>query len=143
MGLLEADGSASEKLEEIINFTEQNNLHVLGITEAALHWAKSRVRRQFPATLPSLKYHLRVPGYTLLLPDTWEKHSQARLVVFVKESLNYKVVRLDQFLRDLPLLTMEVWKGGQQHTLVSYFYREYTGGVSGWSSLGSLRESLT
>ena len=108
MGLLEADGSASEKLEEIINFTEQNNLHVLGVTEAALHGAKSRVKRQSPATLPSLKYHLNIPGYTLLLPTTWEKHGQARLMVYVRESVSFKIVTLHSSLHDLPLLTLEV-----------------------------------
>ena len=37
MGLLGAEGDATDKLEEVANFIHQHNLYVLGVSEAALH----------------------------------------------------------------------------------------------------------
>ena len=113
---------------------------MLGIRKAALHGERSRVKRLCPTTLPAINHHLKIPGYYVVLSETWAKHGQTRLLVYLKETVSHKVIKLPISHQDLSLLTLEVWKRGQRRTLVSYFYREYTGGVSGWSTPASQRD---
>ena len=40
------------------------------------------------------------------------------------------------------MVTLEVWRGGCRRSLVSYLYREYTGGVSGLAPINSQKERL-
>ena len=127
--------SFSEKLDEVVNFIEQHQHHVLGVSEAALHGQDSRTRRVFPTTTSAIQHHLAIPGFTLILPDTWTHHDQARLIVYVKDSVSYKVTMLGQHLQYLPLITLEVWKGKNKKQTLSYFYREFTGGVLGLSTI--------
>ena len=106
MVLLGPNGEATDKLEEVTSFTQLHNLHVLGVSEAALHGPNSRVYRQCPSTESAIKKHLYIPGYTILLPETWRVHSQIRLLIYIKESVSFKVVKLPTNLPDLPLLTL-------------------------------------
>ena len=52
--------------------------HILGISEAEL--------RKGAHSLADIK----VPGYVLLLPKSWNTEGKARLVVYVKKTLDYE-----------------------------------------------------
>ena len=66
MGLLGAEGEATEKLEEVANFIQLHNLHILGVSEAALHGKASRTVRQLPTTSSAIRYHLAIPGFSIV-----------------------------------------------------------------------------
>ena len=82
---------------------------------------------------------LKVPGYELLLPASWETQGKARVVVYVKKSLHYE---------HLPLLQHEdvqtVWlRAGFKNTRKIYFshqYREHTSTLGG--SIAAQRKAL-
>ena len=128
MGLLGAEGLATDKLEEVANFIHQHNQHILGVSETALHGQASRIRRLFPTSRSAIKHHLAIPGFNIILPETWKRHDQARVIIYVKESINPIVIKLYQNFQDLPLVTLELWKEQHKRQFVSYFYREHTGG---------------
>ena len=105
-------------MEEVTAVAQQHHLHVLGVSEAALHGAASRTRRKSPTTLSAIQHQLVIPGYTLIVPGTWTSHSQARLIVYIKDSVSYKLMKVPN-TQDLPLITMEVWKGGHKRQWLS------------------------
>ena len=57
---------------------------------------------------------LKVPGYKLLLPQSWDKHGYARVAVYVKKSFDY--VRVGE-LEDDHLQTIWI-KGGFKGIIV-------------------------
>ena len=71
MGLLGAEGLAADKLEEVANFIHQHNLHILGVSEAALHGHAFRIRRLFITSSSAIKHNLAIPGFNIVLPETW------------------------------------------------------------------------
>ena len=77
---------------------------------------------------------LKIPGYDLLFPRSWEMYGHARVVLYVKKTLQYKqIVSLEE--PDI----QSIWiKGGFGNCKQLYFchcYREYT------STLGSTLSS--
>ena len=106
---------------------KQEKPHILGISEAEL--------RKNHHNLSSLK----VPGYNLILPKSWETHGKARVVVFIKKSLDYEL---------LPELEhsdiQSIWiKAGFKNTKKIYFshqYREHTSTLGG--SMAAQRGAL-
>ena len=68
---------------------------------------------------------LKIPGYTLLFPKSWTVHSFARVVVYVKNNLEYvQVPELEDNL------IQSIWiKGGFKRGKKVYYchgYREHT-----------------
>ena len=56
------------------------------------------------------------------------------MIVYVSEDLNYKRKFMDDKYTDLPNVTLEIGLGREKKTIVNYFYREWTGGISGDNS---------
>ena len=72
--------SLYNKINEVKTFIKDEKPHILGVSEAEL--------LESHHSLDSLK----VPGYQLLLPKSWESQGKARLVVFIKKCLQYEQV---------------------------------------------------
>ena len=83
-----------------------------------------------------------MPGYKILLPKSWQVHGQARIIIFAKEELQVKIRDIGVHNSDLPTLSMEIGLGREKRTVVNYFYREFTGGVSGLDDTQSQIERL-
>ena len=79
---------------------------------------------------------LNIDGYKLELPDSWTDFGQARMLVYVRNDVNFKR-QMMQSDSDLPNITLEIGLGREKKTLVNYFYREWTSGVSGEKSQAS------
>ena len=118
--------SIYNKMSEVKNLLQKENHHILGISEAELK-----------------KNHdinnLKVPGYDFLLPPSWEAYGKARVVVYIKKSLNYESVPI---LQNPEVQT--VWfRAGFKNTKKIYFshqYREHTSTMG--NSLASQRKTL-
>lgn len=133
-GLLDGNNIATPKLDEIELFINSHQLDILDIAEAGLHGVRSRTVRALPVSTNSILTALRIPGFTIILPESWEQHNTARIFMYVKDTLVYKVISTSVNVSDLPTITIEVRKGKSAPTVVSSHYREFTGGVSGLNS---------
>ena len=77
-------------MSEVRNLVQKEKPHILGISEAELKRNNHNIKC------------LKLPGYDLLLPESWEKNGKARIVVYVKKSLQYEQL---QNLQDLDTQT--------------------------------------
>ena len=85
---------------------------------------------------------MHIEVYKIELPDTWEEHGQCRILVYVKDDVNYKRQRMTSDT-DLPNITLEIGLGREKKTVINYFYREWTGGISRDKSQASQINRLT
>ena len=101
------------KVVEIKKIVKEQNIHIIGLSECELKQCE-----QFD--IKSLK----IPGYNLLLPKSWDSAGFARVVVYVKKSLHYTQVH--ELEDDL---VQTIWlKGGFKNAKQVYFchgYREH------------------
>ena len=141
-GLLGNNNFDSTKLTEIKLFIEKHNPHSLGIIESDIHSTNSRVQRRSTYSTKEVLTKLHIDGYKIELPDTWDDFGQARILVYVRNDVNYKRQRMPQNT-DLPNITLEIGLGREKKTIVNYFYREWTSGVSGEDSQASQIQRLT
>ena len=65
-------------MTEVKNLVQQEKPHILGLSECEL--------RKSHHNISSLK----LPGYELILPKSWEVHGKPRVVVYVKKTLEYE-----------------------------------------------------
>ena len=119
--------SLYNKMSEVRSLVQKEKPHILGISEAELKKNNHDIRS------------LKLPGYDLLLPQSWEKDGRARVCVYVKKSLQYEQL---QNLQDSDIQT--VWlRAGFKNTRKMYFshlYREHTSTLG--SSIASQRKAL-
>ena len=103
----------------------------------------SRYRRVKPLTTRNIHDRLSIPGYKIYLLDTWDKHGQARIIIFAKEELQVKTLSTGDSISDLPSISFLISLGKEKKTVVNFFYREFTGGVSGLDDITSQNERLS
>ena len=132
----------SNKLVDAKAYIETHKPLLFAIIESDIHSTTSHSNRVKRYSTKYIDEKLKVQVYTIQLPDTWEEHGQARLIVYVSEELNDKRKPLDAQFRDLPNVTLEIGLGREKKTLVNFFYREWTGGVSGLGNQASQVERL-
>ena len=130
-GLLNNDKTSTTKMVEVRQFIESKNLHLLCLVESDLHSQFSRILKTNPVNTEEINKVLRVPGYKILLPKSWHIHGQARVLVFASEDLNINIRDIGVENSDLPTISCEIGFGREKKTIVNFFYREFTGGVSG------------
>ena len=88
-GLVRGD-SAGSKFQDVKLYVQAKSPHVMGVIEADIHSIKSSVPRVYRHTTATLKSVLDIPGYSLVLPPSWEAHGQARLLVWSAMILSTK-----------------------------------------------------
>ena len=142
-GLIHGNKEASTKMVDVKHFIEKRKLHMLCLVESDLHGEVSRYRRAQPLTTKDIKDKLAIPGYKIFLPDTWDKHGQARIIVYAKEELQVKLWSAGNTVSDIPSISFLTSLGKEKKTVVNFFYREFTGGVSGLKNMPSQNERLT
>ena len=121
--------SLKNKMCEVKNLVKEHSPNILGLSECELN----KVNNHFDEN------KLKIPGYQILFPKSWTKHGFARVVVYVKTSLEYEQVT------DLEDDTVQsVWlRGGFKNGKKIFFchgYREHTGCLG--NSISAQRSSL-
>ena len=129
--LLKAGDCDSEKFTEIKLFIEKHKPHLFCVIESDLHGPKSNKNRVAKFTTNEIHEKLKVDGYSVVLPDTWEAHDQARLLVFVSDKVSAKKKEISATDNDLPTLSFKIGFGRERKTLVNFYYREWTSGITG------------
>ena len=142
-GLVDVNNESTNKLMDVKLLLQQHDLHVLGLIECDLHGTGSRVRRRNPISTKEINDSLHIEGYSIKLPQSWYVHGQARIIVYVKDGVTFKLRNLKHEDADLPSITGEVSIGREKRTCVNFFYREWTGGVSGTGDNISQAERLS
>ena len=102
-GLIDSNGEATSKFDEIKQFITKKKLHLLCIIETDFHSKMSRQKRQACLTMADISSVLSIPGFKIYLPATWKKHGQSRIMVYAKEELKVKEQQLEASLTDLPI----------------------------------------
>ena len=123
----------STKLNEITDFLHNKKPHCLGVIESDLFSHQSQTTRAKYSTA-DLKEILKVDGYKIELPTSWEVHGQARLICYVSEEVNCRRKYLTASYHHLPTITLEIGLGRATTTTVHYYYREWKNGVTGESN---------
>ena len=141
-GLITGDKEASSKMVDIKNFIVSKKLHMLCLVESDLHSEVSRYRRAQPLTTTDIHRALGIPGYKLYMPDTWDKHGQARIIMYAKEELQVKRLSAGNSVSDIPSISFLISLGREKKTVVNFFYQEFTGGVSGLQDMTAQNERL-
>ena len=96
------------KISEIRNIIQEEKPHVLGLSECELK--KDRVD---PKTL-------KIPGYDILYPKSWDIHGFARVVVYVKKTFSYEQIH---DLEDN--LVQSIWLKNSKSLYLCHAYREH------------------
>ena len=141
-GLLDSNNNPTPKLDEIELFLDTHKLDILAIAEAGLHGSRSRTVRARPVTTNCIMTALHIPGFSIILPKSWVQHDTARLFLYVKDTINYKVISSNVNASDLPTISIEARKGMSGTTIISAHYREFTGGISGLDNNNAQLERL-
>ena len=139
-GLVDKENLPTAKINDVNDFLRTNDLQVMCLIEADLHGMTSRIRRVNPITGKKIEENLKVENYRIVLPQSWQAHGQARVLLYVREDINLKVKPLAREKTDLPSVFCEI--GKEKKTRVNFFYREWTSGVSELDDNGSQSERL-
>ena len=135
-GLMSSTGSVSDKLLDIKLFIQKNKPSIFGIIESDIHGVKSPSNRKKTYSREDILEQLNIEGYSILLPDTWDTYNQARIIVYGRDDMKIKQRKNPDNIKDLPSITLEVGIGRERKTLVNFYYREWTSGISGDNSIG-------
>ena len=107
--------SLRNKVFEIKNIIKEHSPHIFGLSECELR----KVGGYYDET------RLKIPGYSILFPKSWTTHGFARVLVYVKDSLEFEQVK--ELEDDL---VQSVWlRGNFKGCKKVYFchcYREHT-----------------
>ena len=105
------------KVIEVKNIIKEQNVHVIGLSECELKKGPNFDLKE-----------LKIPGYNLLLPKSWDSAGFARVAVYVKKTFHYTQV---YELQDD--LVQTIWlKGGFKNSKQIYFcqgYREHKSAI--------------
>ena len=127
----------SHKLVEIKQFIESKKPHCFAVIEADIYGLQCQKERHRKYSTAEIKEKLKIDGYKIEFPATWDTHGQARLICYESDELKYKRKSLNHGLDHIPSITLEVGTGKATKTTVHYYYREWTNGVTGENSKAS------
>ena len=120
--------------KDIKLYIQKNKPHMFAVIESDLHGPNTTATHRITTfTKQEIMNRLSIDGYNIEFPMSWESFSQARIIVFVSEKIRAKQIKLSPTDSDLPSLTFEVGLGREKKTIVNFYYREYTGLVTGKS----------
>ena len=133
-GLLKSGDNNSEKFTEIKLFIEEKQPHLFCIAETDIHGNRSNKNRVVNFKTQEIHEKLKVEGYSVVLPETWEAYGQARILVFVSDKILAKKVDISPADSDLPTISFEIGFSRERKTLVNFYYRDWASGVTGEKS---------
>ena len=142
-GLIASDGQTTDKFSEVLNFIQSKEPHLFCLIESDLHGIQSRTHRHKYLSTEDIHENLKICNYNIYLPMSWELYGQARILLYAHESIKIKIKNFGIQYYDLPMLTCEIGLGLERKTVVNFFYREFTGGISGLSDKQSQHERLS
>ena len=118
-GLVQEDFSI--KFNEIKKFVESKKPHCFAIIESDFFSPQSDANRARKYTANEINENLKIDGYKIEFPKTWNIHGQARLICYVSEEIKYTRKYFDQTFDHIPSITLEIGLGRATKTIVHYY----------------------
>jgi hypothetical protein len=132
------------KLEDVKCYASRHKPHTMGVSE--LNFIRNENNRnELSKTVFStekLMETFQIPGYNIILPDSWTVHDKARIILYVNNELNIKVCSLENDEKHLQVITLEVGFGRSKKHFLSFYYREWKNMVTGLSDKKSQVDDL-
>ena len=121
--------SLSNKISEVKHIINQEKPHIFGISECELRKSQNK----------SEETRLKIPGYDLVFPKSWSIFGYARVILYVKTTLQYEEIH---DLEDEKVQSVWIKAGfrGSKKIHFCHFYREHTNTLG--ASLKCQREHL-
>ena len=121
--------SLGNKVTEVKNIVKEQRPHIFGLSECELR----KTGGQFDEA------KIKIPGYDVLFPKSWESRGFARVLVYVKKNLDFE--RVEELEDEL---TQSVWLKagfkGQKKVFYCHVYREHTSTLG--NSIAAQKTSL-
>ena len=124
------------KFVEIQQFIESKRPHCFGIIESDLFGQNCLIDR-VKYTTEEIQEKLKIKGYKLELPSSWNTYGQARIICYVSEDIKYNRKFIGDGNDHIPTITLEIGLGKATKTIVHYYYREWKNCVTGNSDAAS------
>ena len=102
------------------NFLQRKKPHCFGVIESDLFSHRSQTNR-VKYTTAELREILKVDGYKIEFPTSWEIYGQARLICYVSEEVKCTRKYLTASYDYLPTITLEIGLGKAMKTTVHYY----------------------
>ena len=121
------------KIDDIKQAITKHKPEVVGISEVNFKRNESNLDDDKLNNLSTsqLKEKINIPDYKVILPESWEQHGLARVLVYVKEDLKSKVVKTTTPSNSLQTITLELGYGRCKTHYFNFYYREWTNWVRG------------
>ena len=119
-GLINKENSPTTKIVDVKDFLSANDLQILCLIEADLHGITSRVKRIKPITSREIEENLKVENYKTLLPQSWQAHGQARILLYKikKKMIMYLLVQTNRSFS----LTIYLYHGNVSYIIIQGQY---------------------
>ena len=97
----------------------------MGISEINLRRNEQNINDKSFTELSTEQVHelFKIERYNIILPDSWEKHDKARVLVYVHEELKVKRKKLKDEESHLQSIVLEVGYGKSKTHIYNYYYR--------------------
>ena len=112
---------STNKINEVKHFLQSKKPHCLGVIESDLFGHQSQTNR-VKYTTAELKEILRVDGYNIEFPNSWENYGQARLICYVSEEIKYSRRILNENFDHLPTITLDIGLGKAAKTVAHFLH---------------------
>ena len=106
--LINRASEETNKFVDIKCFIQKHKPHVLGIIESDIYSPTGK-RQKFSTN--EVKEKLKIEGYKLVFPETWNQHEQARIIAFISDDVVFKQKKEDSKYNELPNITLEIGLG--------------------------------
>ena len=127
---------SKHKIEDVRIFAEKHKPHFIAISEIDLRRNELNKNEENNNELSSaqIKDKFRLEGYQIFLPNSWEAHGKARIMVYVKDEVKVRQENLRNDEKHIQTVLLEVGFGRSRSHLASFYYREWKSCVMGESS---------
>ena len=87
--------------------------HFIGISEVDLRRNENNnnLRNNNEMSTEQLHDKLKIEGYNIILPDSWIKHDKARILLYVNNEINTKIINLKDDESHIQSIVIEVGFG--------------------------------
>ena len=136
---------SENKLEDVKQYALRHNPNSMGISE--VNFVRNENNRnehsKVEFSTEQLMEIFQIPGYNIILPESWTEYNKARIILYVNSEMNIKVCRLENNEKHLQIITLEIGFGRSRKHFLSFYYREWTNMVTGLGDKQSQNEDLT
>ena len=130
---------SENKIEDLKVYAMRNNPHLISVSEINIFKDETNSNEESKTVFSTEQLHktFKIPGYEIIIPESWKVYGKARMLVYVHEEIKFKVCELQDDEKHLQTVTLEVGFGRAAKHYVNMYYREWKSIVTGENSMAS------